>query len=297
MKRLVTSIVFLVGACSTEPTNGEVIGGIAAGCGGHEPLPEKLCNGASELCDRRYDEVSFATTHNAMSAADEGWIHTDQRYGIARQLADGIRGLMLDVHTFEGEPHLCHGSACASGKRKLVDGLGDIASFLADHPDEVVTIIFEPYVPAAQIQDALTSVGLDSLLHTQVAGQPWPTLGELIAADHRLVVFTEHGGGAFPWYHDVWQHAWDTHWEFYAPEEMHCGRNRGAAENPLFIFNHFLVTSDGAEAFAEQINEAEVLGTRAELCQDESGRRANFVVVDYYDVGDLFDVVRNLNDL
>src|SRR5262245_15022023 len=77
------------------------------------------CNGAAALCDRRYDEITFATTHNGMSASAEGWTHPDQRYGIARQLADGIRALMLDVHTFEGAPTLCHGSACATGHRPL----------------------------------------------------------------------------------------------------------------------------------------------------------------------------------
>jgi hypothetical protein len=266
-------------------------------CDHTPPPPTQLCNGAAELCDRRYDEVTFATTHNAMSAAAEGWIHTDQRYGIARQLDDGIRALMLDVHNYGGEAYLCHGGACATGKRKLVDGLADIADFLAAHPDDVVTIIFEPYVDPTWIRDALVATGLDTLVHTQDPADAWPTLGELIAADHRLVVFTEHGGGAFPWYHDVWAHAWDTNWEFYTPEEMTCARNRGAADNRLFIFNHFLVTDDEAEAFAQQLNIGSFLLTRAQACQEASGKHANFVTVDYYDVGDLMAVVRTLNGL
>ncbi len=255
------------------------------------------CNGAPELCDRRYDEVTYPTTHNAMSAAAEGWIHTDQRYGIARQLRDGIRALMLDVHNFGGEPYLCHGGACATGKRKLVDGLRDIARFMRQNPDEVVTIIFEPYVDAVQIRDALVTVGLDRQLHVQDPSQPFPTLRQLITAQHRLVVFTEHGGGAFPWFHDVWQYAWDTNWEFYAPEEMNCNANRGNVHNPLFIFNNIMVTDDDAEAFAQRINVNPFLLGRAQECQEVSGKRANFVTVDYYDVGDLFSVVRTLNGL
>ena len=254
-----------------------------------------FCNGSAALCARRYDDVAFATTHNAMSAAAEGWTHTDQRFGIARQLADGIRGLMLDVHTFEGQPTLCHGSSCASGHRPLVDGLRDIATFLADHPRDVVTIIFEPYVAPAQIRDALIAVGLDTRLHTQAAGAPWPTLGELIAADHRLVVFTERDGGAYDWFHDVWQHAWDTNWEFYTPEEMNCRINRGRADSPLFIFNNFMVTADEAEAFARRLNVTAFLLHRARLCEASSGQRVNFVTVDYYDVGDVLSVVDALN--
>jgi len=112
------------------------------------------CNGDPLLCDRRYDQISYPTTHNAMSASAEGWTHSDQRHGIARQLQDGIRGLMLDVHSYQGEPHLCHGSACASGRRRLVDGLRDIATFMTEHPREVVTLIFEPYVSPAEIHAA-----------------------------------------------------------------------------------------------------------------------------------------------
>src|SRR6185436_10840132 len=96
------------------------------------------------------------------------------------------------------------------------------------HPREVVTIIFEPYVDPAKIYDALVTVGLARQLHVQALDKPWPTLGQLIDARHRLVVFTEHDGGAYPWYHDVFKYAWDTNWEFYAPEEMNCNPNRGS---------------------------------------------------------------------
>ena len=61
--------------------------------------PPAACNGYAELCDKRLDEVTFPATHNAMSAAEEpGWFLTNQRYGITRQLDDGIRALLIDTH-------------------------------------------------------------------------------------------------------------------------------------------------------------------------------------------------------
>lgn len=55
------------------------------------------CNGHAELCDRPYDEVAFAATHNSMSAADQpGWFLAEQPHGILRQLDDGIRVLLVD---------------------------------------------------------------------------------------------------------------------------------------------------------------------------------------------------------
>ena len=57
------------------------------------------CNGHRELCNRRVDDVSFASSHNAMSAATEpGWLFATHEKGIRRQLDDGVRGLLIDTH-------------------------------------------------------------------------------------------------------------------------------------------------------------------------------------------------------
>ena len=61
--------------------------------------PASGCNGSPALCDRRLNEVVFPATHNSYAAADEpGWLFANQRFGIARQLRDGIRALLIDVH-------------------------------------------------------------------------------------------------------------------------------------------------------------------------------------------------------
>jgi hypothetical protein len=66
------------------------------------------CNGSAALCDRRFDEVVYPTTHNAMAATDLGFLAANQTHDIARQLEDGVRGLMLDTHDYQGAPQLCH---------------------------------------------------------------------------------------------------------------------------------------------------------------------------------------------
>jgi hypothetical protein len=63
------------------------------------PAPAGACNGAVALCERRLDEVMLAATHNSYAASDQpGWFFANQRHGITRQLDDGIRGLLIDVH-------------------------------------------------------------------------------------------------------------------------------------------------------------------------------------------------------
>ena len=73
----------------------------AGGCadaGGHGSEPS-ACQGSAALCSRRLDQVYFAATHNSFAAADEpGWYFASQTRPIARQLSDGIRALLIDVH-------------------------------------------------------------------------------------------------------------------------------------------------------------------------------------------------------
>ena len=60
---------------------------------------ETKCNRHEELCDRRLDEVVFATSHNSMSAAREpGWLFGEHLGGIRAQLEYGVRGFLIDTH-------------------------------------------------------------------------------------------------------------------------------------------------------------------------------------------------------
>ncbi len=73
------------------------------GCGGGTDTTSnpsaQTCNGSQALCGKRIDQVVFPGTHNSYAASDQpGWHFATQRYGIARQLDDGIRALLLDVH-------------------------------------------------------------------------------------------------------------------------------------------------------------------------------------------------------
>jgi len=90
------------------------------------------CNGWLALCDRPYDQVRYATTHNAMSNEDDGWMIPNQHHDVPRQLADGVRGLMRDVHADQDDVYLCHG-VCLLGSQLLVEGLAEIRAFVHSH--------------------------------------------------------------------------------------------------------------------------------------------------------------------
>jgi hypothetical protein len=67
--------------------------------GSDEPHATTSCNGSEAACEKPLNEIVFPATHNSYAASDEpGWHFANQRYGIARRLADGIRAFLIDVH-------------------------------------------------------------------------------------------------------------------------------------------------------------------------------------------------------
>src|SRR4051812_32291061 len=62
------------------------------------PPARRPCNGAAALCGRPLDAIALPATHNSMSAPLPGWFSSQQSRDIPGQLADGIRGLLVDTH-------------------------------------------------------------------------------------------------------------------------------------------------------------------------------------------------------
>jgi hypothetical protein len=87
------------------------------------------CNGHDELCERPFDRVALATTHNSMSVPLPGWYSAMQEKPIAGQLDDGIRGLQIDTHYADrlpnGKVRTYFGSKEELQRRAKVDGVSE----------------------------------------------------------------------------------------------------------------------------------------------------------------------------
>lgn len=316
------------------------------GCGS-DPEPEAGCNGHEELCERAYDEVAFAATHNSMSAATEpGWFTPDQPDGIIDQLDHGVRVLLIDSWygqrtdrrgivataekmreeafdqaratygartvdtalrlrraaglepTGEVRPYLCH-AMCELGSTLWLDSLRDIRDWLDAHPREVVTLFVQDEVTPEDTVEVVEQAGLLPYVHTPAADGGWPTLGEMVDSGHRLVVLMENrgGGDTWPWLIDGFSVVQDTPYLFKSPEEFSCEPNRGGPDAPIFLVNHWIDDWRHVPQNSAIVNARDVLEPRLEECREERGMLPNFVAVDYYDRGDLFAVVDDLNGL
>lgn len=245
-----------------------------------------------------YAEVTFATTHNANAAQEYGYsINANHNSGLAGQLQDGIRAMMLDVtYDADGETVLCHGP-CSLASTSHLDALAELRAFLDDNPGEVVTILYEDSIAAEDLEADFVTSGLIDFVFEKDG--PWPTLGEMVQSGRRLVVTTEAAWGPPNWIHHLWDVAFDTPYAFMSPDDFSCELNRGSSDNDLFLMNHWVNTSLDlpSEADAMIVNASDVLLARARQCEQEAGKRLTFVGVDFYEHGDLFGVVETLNGL
>lgn len=280
------------------------------------------CNGSIELCDRRVDEVVFAGSHNAMSSIDLGWDLAPQRGDMVAQLDHGVRALLIDTHYWDGtgevegagsaearlaieralsddEPRpgawLCHGY-CALGATRLDHGLASIKVWLDSNPNDVVLMIVQDEITTADTLDAFEASGLVDLVHDHRPGTPWPTLGELIERDERLLVWAENAGTSDSWYQNAYDSTFqETGYAFTSVADFDCAPNRGADDHPLFLVNHWISTGIPTIEAASLVNSRDVLLDRIRACADARGLAPTIVATDFVEVGDLVDVVADLN--
>ena len=285
----------------------------------------KTCNGAVEYCDRPYNQVSVVCTHNAYATLDEGFIvpAPNQKYGFTKQLDDGVRCLMLDIHSWLGKLYLCHG-VCEAGRTNLNTALVEIADWMALNPNEIITFIVESHVGEKDLLSALVDSGLaapggvadeKSLVyqHTKTPGSPWPTLASMIEAGQRVVVFSDDEDAEAAWHLNWLKYGWETP---YNDSSFGCSPGRGnpeAYDNQVFILNHYTLCAQGGCTSKAEVNNAyDFVLQRALECWEHHETNnpwkqiPTFINVDNYhvpsdaknnEIADVFEAVSTLNSL
>jgi hypothetical protein len=254
------------------------------------------CNGFSELCNKRLDEVTTLMTHNSFNNQQHQFLFPNQCYSISRQLNDGVRGLMLDVYSSRKGPVIYHGYPFL-GKESLLSVMYEIRTFLLANPNEVITIIFENSSTHQEILQVMDTLGLRDMIYLHCGS--WPTLKEMIQSNKRLVLMVENQKDTLPeglLY--AWQETFDSHYSFKSVSKMDCSINRGGAGlKEFYLLNHWLTNKFGLgrKWKAKTTNSWTVLSERVKMFSQEQQRRINFLGVDFYNIGDAMGIVDSLN--
>lgn len=290
---------------------------------------KQRCLGSARMCALRYDQAAFLATHNSMSSTAAKFIGPLQDPDITSQLDEGARALLIDTHSWERPdevfakvqsadfppdlkaqlpdlinlvnppkpgPWLCH-AVCRAGAIAFVPTLKQLRAWLDAHPGEVVTLIIQDDITGQETERAFAEAGLDRLIYTPDAdpAKPWPTLGEMVSSDKRLVVFAEQADGPAPWYRNFYRYGMETPFAFASASEMTCVPNRGGTGKRLFLLNHFITASGGSRLDAGEVNTRQFVLDRVHRCEAERHSPVNFVAVDYASIGDAQGAVDELN--
>lgn len=202
----------------------------------------------------------------------------------------------------EGEPtgpqqvYLAHGF-CELGARPFVDALEGMREFLVENPGEIVFIVIQDEGVAPQdVAECFEKSGLIRFVYQGAVTPPWPTLGELVAGNQRVLVFAEHDSEGVSWYHPAYEVFQETPYRFLDPSEFSNKPNRGGTGGSLLLMNHWIETTPAPKpSNAEIVNAYDVLYKRAAACRRERNMMPTLVAVDFYRTGDLLRVVDALN--
>ena len=251
------------------------------------------CNGSYDLCNKRYNEVAYLTTHNAFNSKQDRYLFPNQKTNITEQLNNGVRGLMIDVYE-DNESIVVYHAYKFLGSQPLSVYLNDIKYFLDNNPNEILTIILETYTSSNSIENEISKVGLLEYLHTQDVNSLWPKLQMMIDSNKRLVILSDKNDANEnqSWYHYMWDFAVENKYG-----QINCEFNRGNPENSLFIFNHFITSLTGNKDNANKVNSFKYFMNHITKCKDLKNKFPNFITVDFYEIGESLDVVSKLNTI
>lgn len=152
----------------------------------------------------------------------------NQDYGVTQQLNDGIRVLQGQAHDVNGTLHYCHSSCDLLDAGTVEDYLREVTTWVEAHPFDVITIIFgnydyekkgtdgKPLVTSSNFVDPIEKSGLMQYIYqppkTAMTLEDWPTLGEMLLKQKRVVTFIDYNfdTNAVPWM--LWQfyNVWET---------------------------------------------------------------------------------------
>lgn len=275
------------------------------------PIETRNCNGFPELCNKRFDEVAYAMTHNShANTTDFSSLAANQDGLVFEQLTTGVRGLGIKVYNTSGSitaPLFCSGAPDdlylyhgdpSLGCERFDTYLDVVKVFLENYPDEIIPITIEGSAPPNEVMQAFTNAGLEPYMHSQDFSQPWPTLLEMLNTGKRIVVFMDDGTDTdtFPYIHDMWNFLYDTHYNHSNPSTFDCNKDRGNhTGGSIFLLNHFITDITPQQDDAAIINELDFLLPRARGCAQTNNHIPNFVMVDFYATGDVVEVVDSLN--
>jgi hypothetical protein len=119
----------------------------------------------------------------------------------------------------------------------------------------------------------------------------------MVDTDQRIVVMTENLRSGIEWCHWMQDVVQETPYTFHDSTQFSNRPNRGGKSGSIYLMNHWIESTPMPKpSNASVVNAHDFLLKRIRAFRRQRGHYPNLVAVDFYRVGDLVGVCRELND-
>ncbi|KAL9082427.1 MAG: hypothetical protein Q9159_006416 [Coniocarpon cinnabarinum] len=275
---------------------------------------------------RKYSDITFIGAHNseALRTPENDWsLFGNQYFNLTTQLDSGVRVIQAQGHRDpEGtaQIRLCH-SFCVFMDGGSLDGyLTEAKAWLDANPGEFLTFVWvNVRVPLPHWVMAYYNTGFDVISYAppedkrgRMRVDDWPTIDEMLDSGKRAVTFLSNGADEdrIPWLLSEFDYVFETAYDNEDPENFDCEVERpcwphSMVPDRLSFVNHFLYAKAGFgfvypnATYANHTNGAGTtegeLGEHAMRCRARYERRPNFLLVDFFNEGDVWAVEHGMN--
>jgi hypothetical protein len=225
---------------------------------------------------------------------------------------------------------LCHTSCDLLDVGTLQSYLTTVRGWLDAHPYEVIAIIMgnnngqSTRIPATEYVAPFEQAGMMKYLWTPPSSTlnltGWPTLGEMILRNQRVVVMMDYGTdqSQVPWLLSEFDYQWETPFSptdpaFPCTQQRPPNQEEDVSRERMYMMNHNLnidIQLSGtsilipAYSLLDQVNAVSgngSLGLNVQNCEKMWGRPPNWLLVDYYNFGNfngsVFQVAATANNV
>jgi len=211
-----------------------------------------------------------------------------------------------------GTLQFCH-NVCNFGERSPKDVFSNTLTFLNDYSSEVVVLLFQasrdqgPIVWDDLYLEMDNVNGFVDMIYVHKYGDKWPTMGELVERNTRIIVFYFNGGtcndGSCPrGFEYFYNYAAETQYQSSSLEDLRnddysCEITRGPKGDALpaafLVVNNFVTPPD--EVTSLTTNSASFLKERLTDCANIVKMRPNFVYLDFWSQGVTAQLIQYTN--
>lgn len=210
---------------------------------------------------------------------------------------------------------LCHTSCDLLNVGTLQSYLSTVVNWLDAHPYEVIALLMgnnnghDDRIPPSEFASAFDAAGITDYMYappsTSMNITEWPTLGEMIIKNKRVVAFLDYGTNQeeVPWLLSEWGYQWETPFSptdpaFPCTQQRPPNQAEDVSRNRMYVLNHNLNieidigSTDNilvpAYGLLDQVNAVSgngSLGLNVQNCEKSWGRAPNWLLIDYYNFG------------